>query len=121
LPVDEPTTFHSTTEHWLYRSHEVEVEIFDTAGQRAFETLRGLAYHGANIFILSYDVGNEASLENVVNKWIPEAVTSPFTAPGITAVACLSLPLWLAFELLLSGVLVSYRFVRSLVPVLIFR
>ena len=70
--ADEPTTFHGTVEHWLYRNHEIEVEIFDTAGQRAFETLRGLAYHGANIFVLSYDVGNEASLENIVNKWIPE-------------------------------------------------
>jgi len=42
----EPTTFHGHVEHWFYKNHPLEVELWDTAGQSALQPLRELAYHG---------------------------------------------------------------------------
>ena len=68
----EPTTFNATTEFWQYRQHHIQVELYDTAGQEAFEALRQLAYPGTDVFIFAYDAGNKASFDNLRHKWIPE-------------------------------------------------
>ena len=48
------------------------MELWDTAGQEAFENLRRLSYPGTDVFVLVYDVGNASSLDNIMNKWVPE-------------------------------------------------
>ena len=81
----EPTTFNSSTQFWKYRQHQIQVDLYDTAGQEAFASLRQLAYPGAVAFIFAYDAGNRASFANLKEKWLPE-VPNPATNPNPNAV-----------------------------------
>lgn len=64
----EPTTFNNFILKW----NDLEVEVWDTAGQEAFENLRRLCYPGTDIFLVGYAVNSKNSLSNVEQKWIPE-------------------------------------------------
>ena len=48
------------------------VQIWDTAGQEGFETLRTLAYPGTKVYIVAYDATSMTSFNNVEGKWLPE-------------------------------------------------
>ena len=64
----------------------VAVEIVDTAGQEDIGEIRKLAYRGAHVLIVCYDVSSPTSFKNVASmvlyfsfpfhkvfkKWIPE-------------------------------------------------
>ena len=57
---------------WSKGGTEWEVEIWDTAGQEALKSLRLIAYPGTNVFLMTYDMTNADSLENVLDVWIAE-------------------------------------------------
>ena len=45
---------------------------FYTAGSPAYDSVRSLAYHDANVFLLCYKISDPISLYNVKNKWVGE-------------------------------------------------
>lgn len=67
----EPTKFDNFEETWKHEGEEVDIELWDTAGKQN-STLRRLAYPGADILLVAYDVGSEMSLSHVTQLWVPE-------------------------------------------------
>merc|ERR1719201_1903145 len=51
---------------------ESKVEVWDTAGQEALETLRQTAYPGTQVLLIGFDTCNSVTLENVSETWIQE-------------------------------------------------
>ncbi len=48
------------------------IKLHDTAGQEEYDKIRRFAYEEAHVFILCYSINNDASFENIKEKWIPE-------------------------------------------------
>ncbi|CAL4160640.1 unnamed protein product, partial [Meganyctiphanes norvegica] len=53
-------------------SKEVELELWDTAGQEAYDRLRPLSYPDAHVILMCFSIVSPDSLENVLEKWAPE-------------------------------------------------
>lgn len=53
-------------------STDVELTLWDTAGQEEFDKLRSLSYADTHVVVLCFDTSNPTSLENVESRWIPE-------------------------------------------------
>ena len=72
----DPTTFNNWTLEWDVSKEDgggvLETEVWDTAGQEGFETLRTLAYPGTKVYIVAYDATSMTSFNNVEGKWLPE-------------------------------------------------
>jgi len=72
-PVEyEPTTFNNFKVSWPSDNCDVDLEIWDTAGQESFEQLRKLSYPGTDIYLVGYSTTSNISLTNVEHKWLPE-------------------------------------------------
>jgi len=69
----EPTTFNNFTFEWDHvEKGQLSIELWDTAGQEAFEQLRKLSYPGTDIFLIGYSCNSALTLNNVAHKWLPE-------------------------------------------------
>ena len=55
-------------------SRSVNLNLWDTAGQEEYDTLRPLAYPGTDVFIIVFAVDNPDSFESAEKKWIHEAM-----------------------------------------------
>lgn len=51
----------------------VQLALWDTAGQEDYERLRPLAYSKAHVLLIGFSVDTPDSLENVKAKWAEEA------------------------------------------------
>ncbi|KAJ2382164.1 GTP-binding protein Rho1 [Coemansia sp. RSA 2611] len=51
----------------------VELALWDTAGQEDFDRLRIMSYAEADVVVICFSVESVESLENVLEKWVPEA------------------------------------------------
>ncbi|XP_023262235.1 rho-related GTP-binding protein RhoF-like [Seriola lalandi dorsalis] len=51
---------------------EIQLNLYDTAGQDDYDRLRPLSYQEANLILVCFDVTNPVSFENVLIKWFPE-------------------------------------------------
>ncbi|KAL8896493.1 MAG: hypothetical protein Q9207_007680, partial [Kuettlingeria erythrocarpa] len=51
---------------------EVEVALWDTAGQEDYDRLRALAYPDTSAFCICFAISSPQSLENATIKWINE-------------------------------------------------
>jgi small GTP-binding protein len=72
-PEYEPTTFNNFILEWTDpQGRELAVEMWDTAGQEAFEQLRKLSYPGTDIFLVGYCCVQRTSLNNIEHKWLVE-------------------------------------------------
>jgi len=60
LEWDHPTEGH------------IEVEMWESAGQEAFEQLRKLSYPGTDIYLVGYACNERSSLNNIQHKWLLE-------------------------------------------------
>ncbi|CAF4882781.1 ras-like GTP-binding protein RhoL [Pieris napi] len=67
-----PTVFDNYVGHIIVDGEEVEMALWDTAGQEDYERLRPLSYNSTNCFLVCYSVGSRSSYENVIHKWYPE-------------------------------------------------
>ena len=47
-------------------------DLWDTAGQEAYERLRILSYPNTDVFLICFSVGGEDSFKNTRDKWWPE-------------------------------------------------
>jgi len=72
-PEYEPTTFNNFLLEWEHpEKGSVQIEMWDTAGQEAFEQLRKLSYPGTDIYLVGYSTQAHQTLKNIEHKWIPE-------------------------------------------------
>lgn len=51
---------------------QVQLSLWDTAGQEEFDKLRSLSYSDTHCIILCFSIDSPDSLENVKNKWVGE-------------------------------------------------
>ncbi|ODN73069.1 hypothetical protein L202_08464 [Cryptococcus amylolentus CBS 6039] len=51
---------------------EVNLGLWDTAGQEDYDRLRPLSYPQTDIFLVCYSCVSPASFENIKSKWLPE-------------------------------------------------
>eukprot|EP01083_Nonionella_stella_P215542 775687_1 len=51
----------------------IVMDLWDTAGQSEFDRLRHLAYRETDVILFCFSLVEKSSLENIVNKWVPEA------------------------------------------------
>jgi len=68
-----PTVFENYVTDCRVDGKNVQLALWDTAGQEDYERLRPLAYAKAHVILIGYAIDNPDSLENVQNKWIEEA------------------------------------------------
>jgi len=76
-PEYEPTTFNNFNLVWddedeQGNARQLELELWDTAGQEGFEQLRTLSYPGTDIYMVGYACNSLISLNNIEHKWMVE-------------------------------------------------
>jgi len=67
-----PTIFESYVMDASVDGRQVEVELWDTAGQEDYDRLRPLSYPNSHVVLICYSIACSDSLENVVEKWFFE-------------------------------------------------
>eukprot|EP00037_Helgoeca_nana_P007214 m.65905 g.65905 ORF g.65905 m.65905 type:complete len:212 (-) comp18025_c0_seq1:166-801(-) len=74
FPFDHvPTIFDSFSKHVTTPSNEqVNLLLWDTAGQEDYDRLRPLCYPETDVFIICFSLVQPSSAENVLAKWGPE-------------------------------------------------
>lgn len=50
----------------------IELALWDTAGQEEYDRLRVLSYPEVNVLLVCFSIDSPTSLDNVVDKWVPE-------------------------------------------------
>lgn len=68
-----PTVFENYVTDCRVDSRDVQLALWDTAGQEDYERLRPLAYSKAHVILIGFSVESPDSLENVKAKWADEA------------------------------------------------
>ncbi|KKY24804.1 putative gtp-binding protein rho3 [Phaeomoniella chlamydospora] len=70
--VYEPTVFENYVHDIFVDNVQMELSLWDTAGQEEFDRLRSLSYDDTQAIMLCFSVDNKDSLENVGSKWVQE-------------------------------------------------
>lgn len=72
----KPTVFDNYTfQSTVLRNNvttEVEVSLWDTAGQEDYDEIRVLTYEDADVVLLLFSTISYKTLDNVLKKWLPE-------------------------------------------------
>jgi len=72
--VYEPTVFENYVHDIWIDNQQIELSLWDTAGQEEFDRLRTLSYADTHVVMLCFSVDNRDSLENVEAKWTQEMI-----------------------------------------------
>ena len=67
-----PTVFENYTVSVTSGRDTCQLRLFDTAGQEDFDRLRPLSYSSTDVVLICFSVVMPSSLENILEKWIPE-------------------------------------------------
>lgn len=67
-----PTTFDIFTKEFVIDSEEIELTLWDTAGQEEYEKLRPLSYSDTDVILLCFSIDAPSSFVNIPEIWIPE-------------------------------------------------
>ncbi|CAH8448595.1 unnamed protein product [Heterobilharzia americana] len=78
-----PTIFESFVSDVQVENKNVELALWDTAGQEDYDRLRTVSYPDTDVVVLCFSVDSPDSLENVEEKWMPEIKTF---LPGIPVI-----------------------------------
>lgn len=82
-----PTVFENTSRTMMVDGRGVVLNIWDTAGQEDYDSMRPISYPGTDVFLVCFSVDSNTSYENVKSKWIPEIRTHaqgvPFVLVGL--------------------------------------
>ncbi|GMM32069.1 Rho family GTPase [Martiniozyma asiatica (nom. inval.)] len=70
--VYEPTVFENYMHDIFLDGQQVQLSLWDTAGQEEFDKLRSLSYSDTHCVILCFAIDNFDSLANVKHKWVGE-------------------------------------------------
>ena len=57
---------------FIFFSSQVELALWDTAGQEDYDRLRPLSYPDTDVILMCFSIDNPDSLENIPEKWTPE-------------------------------------------------
>lgn len=80
-----PTVFENYIIKVPVNNDQIPINLWDTAGQEAYEKLRTITYDGCKLFIICFDLANPDTLIHVEEKWTPEIrkfSTAPFFLVG---------------------------------------
>ncbi|XP_047138078.1 ras-like GTP-binding protein RHO [Hydra vulgaris] len=80
-----PTIFDNYVADMEVDNKQVELALFDTAGQEEYDQLRILMYPNTDVVIICYSIDNPDSLINVLQKWTPEV---KHYCPGVPIILC---------------------------------
>ncbi|KAJ3639416.1 hypothetical protein Zmor_002777 [Zophobas morio] len=73
FPEDHiPTIYDTYCKTVLVEDRNVELAVWDTAGEEDYDRLRPLSYANASVIIVCFAIDNPISLSNVEAKWAPE-------------------------------------------------
>ena len=67
-----PTIFESFVADIQVNSKQVELALWDTAGQEEYDRLRPLSYPDTDVILVCFSIDNPVSFENISEKWTPE-------------------------------------------------
>ncbi|XP_036384990.1 rho-related GTP-binding protein RhoF [Megalops cyprinoides] len=67
-----PSVFEKYVTTVSHGRREIQLNLYDTAGQEDYDRLRPLSYQDASLVLVCYDVTNPISFDNVLIKWYPE-------------------------------------------------
>ncbi|CAN0021133.1 ras-like GTP-binding protein RHO [Lethenteron reissneri] len=67
-----PTVFETYVADIEVDGRQVELALWDTAGQEDYDRLRPLSYPDTDVILMCFSVDSPDSLENVPEKWVPE-------------------------------------------------
>jgi len=69
-----PTVFDNYVVNLTAGDRNIELGLWDTAGQEEYDRLRPLSYANAQVFLVCFSLVNPVSFENVSAKWFPEVM-----------------------------------------------
>jgi len=69
-----PTVFDNYVVNLTAGDKNIELGLWDTAGQEEYDRLRPLSYANAQVFLICFSLVNPVSFENVSAKWYPEVM-----------------------------------------------
>eukprot|EP00729_Bicosta_minor_P004849 gene4849-9580_t len=78
-----PTVFENTIVDTVVDGRDVELALWDTAGQEDYDGMRPLSYPDTDVLLITFDISNPDSLENIEEKWAPEVQKFIPTTPII--------------------------------------
>jgi small GTP-binding protein len=78
-----PTVFDNYFINVMVDSKQINMGLWDTAGQEDYDRLHPLSYPMTDVFLVCFSVVSPASYDNVATKWIPEPRHHALTAPII--------------------------------------
>ncbi|XP_030627120.1 rho-related GTP-binding protein RhoB-like isoform X1 [Chanos chanos] len=67
-----PTVFEADIADMEVDSKQVQLALWDTAGQEDYDRLRPLSYPDTDVILMCFSVDSPDSLENIPEKWVPE-------------------------------------------------
>jgi small GTP-binding protein len=67
-----PTVFDNYSANVMVEDQQINLQLWDTAGQEDYKKLRPLSYPQTDIFVICFSLVAPTSLENVQNMWVPE-------------------------------------------------
>lgn len=56
----------------MFLTFQVELALWDTAGQEDYDRLRPLSYPDTDVILMCFSIDSPDSLENIPEKWTPE-------------------------------------------------
>ena len=84
FPTDYvPTIFENYNANVKVDYQNINLSLWDTAGQEDYGELRQLSYPQADVFIIVFAVSEKSTLENALEKWLPELNEKNSGAPKI--------------------------------------
>ncbi|ESO04556.1 hypothetical protein HELRODRAFT_111587 [Helobdella robusta] len=67
-----PTVFENYIADIVVDGKQVELVLWDTAGQEDYDRLRPLSYPDTNVILMCYSIDSPDSLQNIPEKWTSE-------------------------------------------------
>jgi len=67
-----PTVFENYVADIQIDGKQVELALWDTAGQEDYDRLRPLSYPDTDVILMCFSIDSPDSLENIPEKWTPE-------------------------------------------------
>ena len=67
-----PTVFENYVAGIEVDNKQIELALWDTAGQEDYDRLRPLSYPDTDVILICFSIDSPDSLENIPEKWVPE-------------------------------------------------
>ncbi|XP_056666384.1 transforming protein RhoA-like [Monodelphis domestica] len=67
-----PTVFENYVADIEVDGKQVELALWDTAGQEDYDRLRPLSYPDTDVILMCFSIDSPGSLVNILTKWAPE-------------------------------------------------